>query len=248
VTSIVLVGSSNGGSLRILRELDRGRKYVALVGRVCQPETLFSFPALFEDLPAYRDDLFVDAFGETLEVDLYDAESWTRYGWSAFGKAARRRLARPGASSRFGTEAQRLDYLRSTLDRAQRFQRTLRADVRWSRAPRYHLIQGRSDPLTPERAVLMRRDASSGRDRDEQEGGDAGRLLFAGDDEIDRDARLRAAAAGDGDGHATIESQQWLAPEEVAALAAPTVYVPGAHFEMILTPETATALAAALAE
>jgi hypothetical protein len=33
VTKIVLIGSSNGGSLRILRELDRGRSYIALVGR-----------------------------------------------------------------------------------------------------------------------------------------------------------------------------------------------------------------------
>jgi hypothetical protein len=250
VSSIVLVGSSNGGSLRILRELDRGRRYVALVGRRWQPETLFTFPSLFEDLPVYRDDLFVGGDGEPLEVDLFDAASWSRYGWSAFGKAARRRLAREQALSVFGTEAQRLDYLRATLDRALRLHRTLRRDVHWPRAPRYHLIQGRSDPLTPERAVLIRDGAGGDAERAQDEsalGGDW-RLLFAGDGEIDRDPRLRALVASDGDGHATIESQHWLSPEETAALASPAVYVPGAHFEMILTPEAAAALAAALEE
>jgi hypothetical protein len=249
VTSIVLVGSSNGGSLRILRELDRGRRYIALVGRRWQPETLFTFPSLFEDLPAYRDDLFVGGDGEPLDVDLYDAASWTRYGWSAFSEAARRRLARERAGSAFGTEAQRVDYLRTTLERAQRLHRTLRANVRWSRVPRYHLIQGRSDPLTPERAVLIRDragDLETGHDEPVSRG--SWRLLFAGDGEIDRDPRLRALVASAGDGHATIESQRWLAPEETAALAGPTVYVPGAHFEMILTPEAAAALAAALDE
>jgi hypothetical protein len=250
VTSIVLVGSSNGGSLRILRELDRGRRYVALVGRVFQPETLFSFPALFEDLPAYRDHLFVGAAGETLDVDLFDAESWRRYQWSAFGAAARRRLARLEASSPLGSEAQRLDYLRSTLDRARRLHRALRADVHWSRAPRYHLIQGRDDPRTPERALLIRDGADGDRDqrRDDPAHGGPWRLFFAGDGRVDGDQRLSGITAAPGDGHATIKSQLWLAPEETAALVGPTVYVPGAHFEMILTAETAAALAAALAE
>ena len=235
VTRLVLVGSSNGGGLRILRELDRGRRYVPLVGRKFQPETLFTFPALYEDLPAYRDDLFLDPEGRTLDVDLYDAESWITYGWSAFGEDARRRLARLGASSRFGAEAQRLDYLRATLDRARRLQRALRAEAQWSRAPCYHLIQGRSDPETPERAVL----ASAG---------GAWRLLFPGDRAVDRDPLLRGLTTAVGDGHATLASQLWLGTEEIAALAGPPVYVPGAHFELILSSEATAALAAALAE
>jgi hypothetical protein len=239
LTTIVLIGSSNGGSLRILRELDRGRTYVPIVGRTCRPETLFTFPSLFEDLPAYRDDLFVGGDGEALAVDLYAAESWSRHGWSAFGEAARRRLARLPPSGPFGTEAQRLEYLRATLDRARRLQTVLRADVDWPRAPRYHLIQGRSDPLTPERAVLLR-----GAHADDAAGDR--RLLFAGDAEVDRNAALRALAAAPGDGHATVASQQWLSPRETAALAGPPVYVEGPHFELILGAEASAALAAAL--
>ena len=52
VRRLVLVGASNGGSLRILRELDRGRRYVPLIGRFMSPEVLFTFPSLFQDLPS----------------------------------------------------------------------------------------------------------------------------------------------------------------------------------------------------
>ena len=91
---LILVGSSNGGGLRILRELDRGRNYISLIGRRWHPETLFTFPAIYQDLPVYRRDLFLDADGRELEIDLFDAESWRRHGWSVFSRAARRRLAK----------------------------------------------------------------------------------------------------------------------------------------------------------
>jgi hypothetical protein len=73
------------------------------------------------------------------------------------------------------------------------------------------------------------------------------RLLFAGDAAVERDPRLRDLAGADGDGHATIESQQWPSPRELAH-ARPPVYLPGPHFEMILTPEAAAAIARALSE
>ncbi|MEJ2086184.1 MAG: hypothetical protein P8Y44_10975, partial [Acidobacteriota bacterium] len=59
VIKLGLLGSSNGGSLRVLRELNRGRKYIKGVGRVFSQEVLFTFIALFQDLPTYTGDLFV---------------------------------------------------------------------------------------------------------------------------------------------------------------------------------------------
>ena len=44
VAHLILVGSSNGGSLRILREMLRGRSYIPWIGRRWQPEVLFTFP------------------------------------------------------------------------------------------------------------------------------------------------------------------------------------------------------------
>ncbi|MEM1183129.1 MAG: hypothetical protein AAGM22_32600, partial [Acidobacteriota bacterium] len=37
IRKIILVGTSNGGSLRILREVHRGRKYLPVIGRTLQP-------------------------------------------------------------------------------------------------------------------------------------------------------------------------------------------------------------------
>ncbi|MCP4739980.1 MAG: hypothetical protein GY873_37910, partial [Bosea sp.] len=82
IEHLVLVGSAAGGSLRILREIHRGRSYIGVVGRKIQPEVLFSIPALFQDLPVVRPDLFLGADGEPLDVDLFDAEAWRRHGWS----------------------------------------------------------------------------------------------------------------------------------------------------------------------
>lgn len=221
VRKMILVGSSNGGSLRILQMLDRGRRYVAL-GRKFQPEVLFTFPSLFQDLPSYLERYFVGPDGQELAVDLYDPVAWETYGWSIFDAAARRRTARrPDLFG--GPEAWRA-YLAATLERARLLHRLLASDPPGFDAPRTYLIQNPSDP-TPERAVL------------ERDGG-KWRLLFTGDRELARRPGLRERATARGDGHATVASQMHLSPRETAAIAAPPAYVEGDHFELILNPES----------
>jgi hypothetical protein len=222
ITRLVLVGSSNGGSLRILRTLNRGRQWVPLVGRTLFPETLFTYRSLFEDLPAYRRDLFVDGAGDPLDVDLYDAASWERFGWSIHGEKAARRLARGVRPDLFGTAAARAAYLREALARARRFQDLLARDAPGFGAVRYYLLQCVATE-TPERAVLARK-------------GGRWRTRFTGDRAVDRDAALHARTTASGDGHATRESQLWLSPQERAALAAEPFTVVGGHFELILEP------------
>ena len=213
VTTIVLVGSSNGGSMRILRELDRGRTYIPLIGRKWQPETLFTFPALYEDLPAYRRDLFVSAEGGPLDVDLYDAGAWSRYGWSAFGAAARRRLSRLDATSRIR--------YRGTAHRLPAVDARSGAALSTRTAGRRRLVA--PTPISPhpgqERPSDTRTGGSASRRRccRGRLSTPAGRRRPSGDScsrataAVDRDPRLRELAAAAGDGHATLESQQWLA-------------------------------------
>jgi hypothetical protein len=63
------------------------------------------------------------------------------------------------------------------------------------------------------------------------------RVLFPDERRVRRDPILSALATDPGDGHATLDSQQWLSPGEHAALARPPVYVRGGgHFELILAP------------
>jgi hypothetical protein len=213
VRRLVLVGASNGGSLRILRELDRGRRYVPLVGRFMSPEVLFTYPSLFQDLPIYRRDLFLDEEGRPMDVDLFDAESWRRYGWSVYGQ-------------------EQEGYLRETLSEARRFQELLRADVPAFGETRMYAV-GSADQPTPDRAVLVR-------------DGKEWRTYFTNDAFLSRRPVLEALATTKGDEHAALESQDWLSPQETAALALPPRRVKGGHFEALLTAETMRFLLEAL--
>lgn len=219
VRRLVLVGSSNGGSLRILRELDRGRSYVPLVGRRLEPEVLFTMPSVYQDLPAYHHRPFLDEDGKPLELDLYDAEVWRRHRFSIFADESRQRADRHPEI--YGDEAARFAFLQRSLDRARRFHAQLARDLPLG-ATRIFSIQNTYQE-TPHAVVLHQR---SGRSE----------LLFTGDPELEKDHYLKALAAAPGDGHATVESQEFLSPSEKAALAAPPYFVAGEHFELILDP------------
>lgn len=219
VRRMVLVGSANGGSLRILRELHRGRSYVPLIGRRIEPEVLFSMPALFQDLPAYTPRPFLDEEGRPLLLELYDASVWRRYGFSIFSDAARARVNR--RPDLYGDEETRLRFLAQSLDVARRFHQQLARDLPLG-PTRIYSIQN-SYERTPHAALLWQRDGRW-------------ELLFTDDPALEKMPYATALAAAPGDGHATVESQQFLSPNEKAALAAPPYYVVGPHFELIQDP------------
>jgi hypothetical protein len=223
VRNLILVGSANGGSLRTLKELNRGRRYLEPFGRWFSPEVLFTFPSLFEDLPAYRGDLFVDEDGSPLDVDLYDAASWSRFGWSVFGQGAAGRLAAGRHSRIFSDSQSRRLFLQERLLGARRFQEVLQQDP-GPYSTRIYMVQNSAEP-TAEQAVL--------------ESGQPGwATLFTGDEGLRRRRSLLKQVSAPGDGHATRRSQMHLSPVERRFLAQPTVEVQGSHFGIILAPET----------
>jgi hypothetical protein len=225
VRNLVLVAGSSGGSLRILRELDRGRRYLAApLGRRMLPEVLFTFRSLYEDLPHDPEGRFLDPGGRPLAMDLYDPETWTRYGWSVFDPRAARRLEGAGRRDLFGTAEERRAYVGERLGEARRFQRLLARDPEGPAVPCYHLVGDAYLP-TPQCAVLGKVAAGW-------------RILFSGDRPVERDPYLRALASAPGDGHATLASQLALSPRERAAVAGQPFWIAGGHFELILDPAT----------
>jgi hypothetical protein len=70
VEKVIFAGTGQGGALPSLQVIDRGRTYAPL-GRKLQPEYMFTLAGLFETLPAYQEDLFLDEDGEVLPVDLF---------------------------------------------------------------------------------------------------------------------------------------------------------------------------------
>ncbi len=228
VRRLLLVGASNGGSLRILREMNRGRRYVPVAGRWFSPEVFFTLASLYDDLPREGRGLFLDGEGRPLEVDLYDPASWDAYGWSVFAPAAARRAER--RPDLFGDRAQRLAFLAANLARARRFQAVLAREAAPPPEAIYYLVENGDSP-TPARAALVR------------EGG-RWETFFVGDPYVEQRPALRALLADAGDGHATLESQRALSAQELAALGEPPRRISGPHFETILEPATLEQLVA----
>ncbi len=221
IEQVILVGNANGGSLRILRYLNQGRKYVPYVGRRFYPETLFTFESLYQDLPAYRQGLFIDESGETLQVDLYSGETWQKYGWAVFSEKSAGRLAKARRTDLFGDNTDRVRHLDAVLDRARRIQALMQREGSLGQA-RYYMVQNQAI-ATPERAIL-RRD------------GDRWETLITGDGDL-RGLDVARNLSGPGDGHATHDSQLWLAPDETAALCKEPIAVDARHFDIILHPD-----------
>lgn len=228
VQTLVLVGTANGGALRIFREMHRGRTYVPLLdlGRDWRPEVLFTLPSLYQDLAGYRDQWFVGSAGQLLDVDLYDARSWVQHGWSVFSEKARRRLRKKPRPGLYGTEEDRIAFLKRQLHRARRFRDLLDRDPQGFDAPAIHSIQNDA-VATSDRAVLpapQTPEIASG-------------VWFTGDRLLRRSPELLEQISSPGDGHATVESQLALSPRELEALVGEPLYVPGTHFSVLLHPE-----------
>ena len=226
VRRVVLVASANGGSLRVLHQLDRGRRYLKPFGRRMRPEVLFTLPALYEDLPHRADGLLLDTSGKPLpaeESDLYDPETWRRLGWSVFGEETSRRIEMAGRTDLFGTDADRIAFLRRMLQRARRVQGLLAADPPGFDEAVQYLLLGNPYDDTPLRAVVV----PTGR---------GFRTLYPGDRALEKMPYLKARATAPGDGHATVQSLLDLSPAERALVAADPFWVPGGHFRLILEP------------
>ncbi len=234
VDKLILVGTDNAGAIRTLTDLNRGRRYVPVIGRRFSPEMVFTFESIYEDLPLARRDLFFDIEGQLLDVDLSDAGNWKRFGWSIYKGKVARRLRKERARRIFGSEQQREAFLQRSLDRARRLQEVLARDVEGFGATRYYSVQNGQRP-TEKRALLV-----------EKNGG--WRTLFFEDGAVKDDPWLRSLATEPGDGHATLTSQTALSPQELAALAGPTVWVDEPHRVIVLARATHRAILEFLAE
>jgi hypothetical protein len=221
VRRLVLVGTANGGSIRVLREMNRGRRYVVF-GRKLEPETFFTYRSLYEALPSPGTGLFVDRQGRPLDVDLFDPRAWETYGWSIFNERARTRADR--REDLFGDTAGRRRFLTDMLDRARRLHALLARDSAAVGEVAYYLIQNEARP-TPTGAVLFR----------EKDG--EWRTAFADERPVRREPMLLSRVEGPGDGHATVESQWALSPGERQAVREATSRIPGTHYGIIFEPD-----------
>lgn len=136
VSRVIMLGTPNRGSMDAFRVLHEGI-HVPFMGRL-SPPVIFTMPSVYELLPHEDEQVFLDAQGRSLDVNLYDPANWERYGWSAFAPGHLSRL-RHGFFQRHG-EAGEAAY-RRYLEHQRRFLALVLA-----RAKHFHQALARGDP------------------------------------------------------------------------------------------------------
>ncbi len=155
---LALIGTPNAGSMDALRSLIYGYSITEAnkprinlfksLGRA----TIFTAASVYQLLPRKETARFYDAKLEPIKLDLYDAQSWKRYQWSAaFDPEIKKRElktsikklgeaeGRSDAEKKMGS---RENYLLSVLKRGADFQAALDADSVPPENLRLHLVGG----------------------------------------------------------------------------------------------------------
>src|SRR5262245_11693581 len=158
VDTLVMIGVPNEGTLDTLESHNEGVR----VGRRLPPEAIFTMPAAYQTLPHGHSSAFIDTAGAPVEIDLYEAKTWERYGWSVFAPARLDEL-RKEIADEFGEQQakeryqSRLSLMRSclaaALDRAKRLTQAL--DRRSPAGARVRTFACGGGTPTPARAMIL---------------------------------------------------------------------------------------------
>ena len=153
IRRVVLVGTPNYGSVSALQRAIMGNDLGPGLATM-PPEVLATMPSLFELLPNPARTWMIDVHGARLEVDLYDPDTWRRYGWSIFDPSVRQRIARTVGSAAAATAdlADRERFFAAALERARRFHRALSAPL--AAVPSEYIVFGGDCTLTPARCLV----------------------------------------------------------------------------------------------
>ncbi|HEY0458182.1 MAG TPA: hypothetical protein VGC97_03455 [Pyrinomonadaceae bacterium] len=136
---IFMFGTPNEGSMASLELLLKGYRVGGFEVKVLNREAAFTAPAVFQLLPHQRTARFYDENLNLLDLDLYNPETWKKYGWSAYADGAFRSkfAGQPNAVGAAGRKTEFADvsledldaYFANTLKRAKLFQDALDAET-----------------------------------------------------------------------------------------------------------------------
>ena len=132
---IFMFGVPNEGSMATLELLQKGYRIGGFEINVLNRETAITSPAVFQLLPHQNTARFYDENLSPIEVDLYNPETWKKYGWSAYADGGfRSKFAGPAtASNAAGRKGEFADvsleqfeaYFANTLKRTRLFHEAL---------------------------------------------------------------------------------------------------------------------------
>lgn len=131
ISKIVMIGVPNEGSADAFATLVDGysvteglRRRVPLLNKLTA-EDVVTTPAVFQLLPHRQAVKFLDENLQPIEINLYDAEVWKRYGWSVIYSSPEFRRRHTQGMSTNGSGDELDAYLAATLRRARRFHQAL---------------------------------------------------------------------------------------------------------------------------
>jgi pimeloyl-ACP methyl ester carboxylesterase len=133
ISKIVMIGTPNEGSADAFSTIVEGysiteglRRRIPLLNKLTAEDAVTA-PSLFQLMPHQQAVKFRDENLQALDIDLYDADVWKRYGWSVIYSSPDFRRRHSQSSSTDGANnPNELDaYLAATLRRARRFHQAL---------------------------------------------------------------------------------------------------------------------------
>lgn len=116
----ILLGTPNLGSITSLHAFIKG---VSVGMKTISPETLATFPSLYQLFPHALNEWIVTIDGNPLQRDLFDINIWRRFQWSIFDPKSRQRILNNYRSIEQGQKQLILieRYFAKHLERARRF-------------------------------------------------------------------------------------------------------------------------------
>ncbi|MCI0391326.1 MAG: hypothetical protein MOB07_21505 [Acidobacteria bacterium] len=155
---LALIGTPNAGSMDALRSLIYGYSITEAdkprinLFRSLGRATIFTTSSVYQLLPRKETARFYDSKLDPIKLDLYNAQTWKRYQWSAAFdpeikkremKASIKKLGEvEGRSEAEKRMTDRANYLQAALKRAADFQAALDADAAPPETLRLHLVGG----------------------------------------------------------------------------------------------------------
>ncbi|HMF54811.1 MAG TPA: hypothetical protein VK619_00505 [Pyrinomonadaceae bacterium] len=167
ISKIIMFGTPNAGSADAFATLIEGysvteglRRRLPLLNKLSREDVLTG-PSIFQLLPHASVMRFLDENLQPITVDLYDPQSWLRYGWSAYGDPDFRqrfvagRMRGDYAPLRPGSLEDLDAYFAAALHRAKRFHEALDVQVE-GETPVPLFVFGGDCEETLDAPVLMR--------------------------------------------------------------------------------------------
>lgn len=150
VRKVILLGTPNFGAISTLEAMHSGEK----IGfKRMPPETLISFPSMYQLLPHALNDWVINLDGSKIELDIFDINTWRDLKLSIYSPQLRRDLENINLyHSELNSFATLEKFMRIQLERARRFTWSLTVPLPETKVS--HIVFGGNCELTPARALL----------------------------------------------------------------------------------------------